>query len=192
MSFTVSIPEGFFAQEELSRLKELFGLEKDEAFQAALNGVVLAGLKEYRDMFLGDGLPSRADEIRQFRLLYLILYHFQTYIPNELEISTMFQIPESRSRSLIRYVIARFRHEIEKQIVDTVDALIKTAQKANTANDYHIYIGADNMYEEINRIIHLAGSKYRLLTRVLNESHLYVISADSLAKVREYIKKYKK
>lgn len=192
MSYTITIPKGFLAEQEVVKLKELFDLEKDADFQNALTGVVLAGLKEYRDMFLGDGLPSRADEIRQFRLLYLIENHFKTYIPNELEVATMFQIPESRSRSLIRYVIARFRHDIEQQILNTVDDLIGSAQNVQGSSNYQIYIGADNMYEEINRIIHLSGTKYRLLTRVLNESHLYMISPDSLDKVKEYIKKHKK
>jgi hypothetical protein len=192
MPTQVEIPDDFFTLDDKEKLKELFEVKRDQDFRKALNGVVLAGLEEYRDMFLGDGLPMRADDIRQFRLLYLIKHHFEHRIPNELEVSTMFQIPETRARNLIRYVLARFRNIIEQEILNTIETTLKGIRTSKRPNLSLVYIGADNIVEEINRIISLAGSEYRLLTKEQPGSHSYEISMDSLDKVKNYITKYKK
>lgn len=192
MPTQIEIPDDFFDANEKEKLKELFEVQKEADFRRALNGVVLAGLEEYRDMFLGDGMPMRADDMRQFRLLYLIKHHFEHRIPNELEVSTMFQIPESRARNLIRYVLARFRYMIEQEILNTVDMIVKACTASSRPDTRLMYIGADNMVEEINRIISLAGLEFHLLTRIQPGSRQYEISLDSLDEVRKYIIKYKK
>jgi hypothetical protein len=191
MPIDLQIPNDFFSGSEKEKLKELFEITKEQDFRKAINGVALAGLEEYRDMFLGDGMPMRADDIKQYRLLYLIKHHFENRIPNELEVSIMFQIPESRSRNLLRYVLSRFRHEVEQEILNTIENILFGVYQVQSSDNYQVYSGADNMVEEINRIIALAGEKFKLMSRVPNESHLYVLAPDSLEKIRAHIKKYK-
>jgi len=65
MPIEILIPDDFLSDDEQDKLEELFGCDNDDQFAQAISRVVLASLSEYKDMFLGMGMPTRADEIRQ-------------------------------------------------------------------------------------------------------------------------------
>lgn len=179
MPIQIEIPDGFFAEDEQEKLKLLFGVKTDDSFAKALNRVALAALDEYRDMFLGMGMPSRANEIREFRLYYLIKRFFQGRIPDELEVSSLFQLPESRSKSLILYVLTRFRYDLEGEIYDTLRTSIAEADVIDKGREYRAFIPSANMVEELNRIISRSNPRFRRLSKVRSEPHLYSIAPDS-------------
>ena len=179
MSTNIEIPDDFFTAEEKTRLMRLFGTNNDAQFLDALGRVILASLDEYKEMFLGMGMPSRASEIREFRLYHLIKQFFNGQIPDELEVSSMFQLPESRSKNLILYVLTRFRFDLEKEISNTIKRIVLDAIENKKTGDYHVYIGSQNMVDELNRIIQRAGIKYKKLTKDRNESSMYSIAPDS-------------
>lgn len=120
MPIHIELPDGFFGDDERERLKALFKVQDDQGFSAALGRVVCAALDEYKEMFLGKRLPSRADEIRQHRLFHLIKHFFVGRLPSEAEVSSMFQLTHSRSRSLLRFVMTRFRYDLEEEIRNTL------------------------------------------------------------------------
>ncbi|MCK8488280.1 hypothetical protein M0651_13965 [Paenibacillus sp. MBLB2552] len=104
MAYTVTLPDNFFSTEELEKLYKLFDSADPISFEQSLNKLCQAALTEYKEMLLGKGLPTRADEIKQHRLLHLITYFFQNSLPNEAEVSSMFQLTETEARALIRNV----------------------------------------------------------------------------------------
>ena len=179
MPIHIEIPDGFFKEEEEENLRILLRVSTDEDFTISLNHVVLAALDEYRDMFLGMGLPSRADEIRQFRLYYLIKRYFNGRIPDELEVSSMFQLPETRSKNLILYVLTRFRFNLENEILNTLRQIITSAEQTHDGQEYYVFIGSKNMIDELDRIIARAGIRYKRLTKIKNEPNQYSIAPDS-------------
>jgi len=179
MPLQIEIPDNFFTDDEKEKLKVLFYVKTDEAFVTALGKVVLAALDEYRDMFLGKGLPSRADEIREYRLYYLIKRYFNGRIPDELEISSMFQLPESRSRNLILYVLTRFHYDLTSEVTNTLRKIIQAAEAVNDGKEYRVFIQSQNMVEELDRIIGRCGVQYKKLSKVRNESNMYLIAPDS-------------
>lgn len=181
MSISIEIPTDFFTPDEETKLRQLLNANTDPQFKTALSKVVFAALDEYKDMFLGSGLPSRADEIRQFRLYYLIKRYFDGRIPDELEISTMFQVPESKAKSLILNVLARFRYHLEEEITRTLQQIIQGAEHHHTPDDYRVFIGSENMIAELDRIISKAGVRYKTLSKVRNEPNMYAIASDSYA-----------
>jgi hypothetical protein len=195
MSVKIEIPDDFFKGDEKENLKMLFSANTDEKFREALNKVVLAALDEYRDMFLGMGLPARANEIREFRLFYLIKRYFDLRIPDELEVSTMFQLPQSRAKTLILYVLTRFRYNLEEEINETLKNIVSSAEKADDAKEYGVFIGSENMVDELDRIItKFGGLRLKKLTKMRNESNMYSIAPDSYKllydhlKIKEYLK----
>jgi len=183
MPTTIEIPDDFFNADEKAKLKVLFGARNDKQFGEALGKVVLAALDEYRDMFLGMGLPSRASEIREFRLFYLIKRFFNKRIPDELEVSSMFQLPESRSKNLILYVLTRFRYNVEEEILSTLRQIITEAERVGDGVEYRVFIGSQNMVDELDRIIARAGVKYKRLNKIRSESNMYSIAPDSYNKI---------
>jgi hypothetical protein len=184
MPIPIEIPDEFFTQDERDKLKSLLRVPDEANFTAALNRVILAALDEYRQMFLGMGLPSRANEIREYRLYYLIKSYFQQRIPDELEVASMFQLPISRSKNLILNVLARFRYDLEEEILSTLRSIIEEAEGIDEVREYRVYISSSNMVDELNRIIARSGRRYRQLTKVRNEHNLYAVAPDSYEHLR--------
>jgi len=187
MPIQIEIPDDIFTGEQKEKLYNLFRVTNEEAFANALGRVVLAALDEYRDMFLGMGLPSRANEIREFRLYYLIKRYFNGRIPNELEISSMFQLPETRSKSLILYVLTRFRFNLEEEILNTLRNIVREAEVINEGHEYRVFIQSANMREELNRIIARRGVRYHPITNIRNEPNLFSIAPDSYEILRQHL-----
>ncbi len=179
MPINIVIPDDFFNDDQKTKLMALFGVTDDAQFSDALGRVILAALEEYREMFLGMGMPSRASEIREYRLYHLIKYFFRGRIPDELDVSSMFQLPESRSKNLILYVLTRFRYDLKDEILNTLKQIALEAELDRGTGEYHVYIGSQNMVEELDQIIQRAGIKYKKLTKNRNESNMYSISPNS-------------
>ncbi len=185
MSIPIKIPDEYFTQDERDKLKSLLRVPDDANFTVALNRVILAALDEYKQMFLGMGLPSRANEIREYRLYYLIKNYFQSRIPDELEVASMFQLPISRSKNLILNVLARFRYDLEEEILSTLQAIIEEAEDIDEGRLFRVYITSSNMVDEFDRIIARSGRHFRQLTKVRNEYNLYEIAPDSYEYIRQ-------
>ena len=180
MSITITIPDEFFDEYELLKLKALFECSDEEAFHKKLEYVVLAALEEYRDMLLGQGLPSRSAEIREYRLFYLIKHYFNGLIPNEVEVSTMFQLPVTRSRSLLLNVLTRFGYDLEQEIRNTI---VLELEKANFSNTDHLeiplFIQSRNIVDQINLVVAASGKQLPWLRPVRNQAGVYLLGIDT-------------
>jgi len=190
MPIKLEIPDNFFEHDQKSILENLFNTHSDKSFNVELNKIILSALDEYLDMFLGMGLPSRSNEIREYRLFYLIKRYFAPRIPDELEVSLMFQLPISRAKSLILYTITRFRYNLEDEIKYTLRDIVGSVEPIEHEGmiaEYRVFIGSENMVDELDRIITREGSiKFRRLAKIRGESNKYSIDPDSygvLAKV---------
>lgn len=187
MTITLEIPEDFFEEDEKKKLMSLFDVDNQDQFLESINRVVLAALHEYRDMFLGMGLPSRANEIREFRLYYLIKRYFKSRIPDEYEVSAMFQLPETRSKNLILNVLTRFRYELEEEIFNTLSVMIKDAEEINDGQEYRLYINSANMVDELDKIIRSENFRFKRLSKVRGEAAQYIIAPDSYKAICKYL-----
>jgi hypothetical protein len=179
MPINIELPDDFFTDDERQKLKDLFRAQDDTAFSEALQKVVRAALSEFKEMFLGMGLPSRADEIRQHRLFHLVKHYFVGRLPTEAEVSSMFQLTQSRSRGLIRSIMTRFHYNLEQEIRNTLRATIEEAQFDDDSQEYRVVIQSDNVLEELNRIIGMVAPRLNPLRKVRNMSRTYSISEDS-------------
>lgn len=102
-----------FSDEDRAQLQDVLDLGSDEALDDALRRVALAALDEYREMLLEGGAPSRADEVLEHRLYFLIRHYFGGRIPSEPEVSQTFHETLSKSRTLIRNVLTRYSRELD-------------------------------------------------------------------------------
>ena len=188
MKVQFEIPEKYLEPAEIEKLKELFNIKDDKEFEEAINKIVLASLKEYVDMFSGMGLPSRADEIRQHRLHHLIKYYFPNRIPSEAEVSSMFQLTQTRSRALIEQTITRFHYDLEPEITHTLIDAVNEAQFDEDNHYYTVVIQSDNVLERLNLIIAKEAPKLDPIRKVRNMTRTYTISEDSNDVLRKFLK----
>lgn len=173
MALQITIPDGFFEPGEEQRLRSLLELSDGDD----LTPFVLAALAEYKEMLLGSGVPSRSEEVKQFRLYCLLRHFFKNRIPTEVQVSSMFQLTDSQSRSLLRNTRSRYRQRIESQVRDTLKATIQRAQLVNTT--YEVVIYSDNVVEALNALIeqHAPGCSY--LSKAAKTARTYELSQDT-------------
>lgn len=79
-------------------------------------------------MFKEKGLPTRADEVQQERLFFLLTYYFQNKLPSEKELSPIFQLTQSQSKTLLRNTKSRYRTKISNFISNTLLETLKTTE----------------------------------------------------------------
>ena len=186
MPIVISLPDDLFDTDQTARLKTLFDAATDEDFTDALTKVACAALTEYRDMFLGMPMASRADEIRQHRLFHLTKYFFSARLPSEAEVSAMFQLAQSQARSLIRNVMTRFRYHLEVEVRNTLSSVIDSAH-ATPGGSYQATIQSDNVVDELNRIIGINAPGCDPVAKVRNMARVYTIAPDSNQALRTYL-----
>lgn len=178
----IEIPDDWIKADEIERLENLFQTSNNTEFSEAIKKVVFAALTEYKEMFLGMSLPSRADEIRQHRLFYLIENYYVDRIPSESEVSSMFQLTQTRSKSLIRAVMTRFHYQLESQILDTLKKEIENKIEGED-DTYQLVIKSDIVVEELNLIIDRVAPSLDRIKRVQNSARTYSISKRSYDKI---------
>lgn len=187
MAIEVHFPDDFLPENEKNKLMKLLGCENDdEKFDKDISKIAHASLCEYKDMLLGMGMPTRADEIRQYRLLHLIKNYFIDRLPSEAEVSSMFQLTQSKSKSLIQNAITRFRYQLENEIRNTLINNLKRAEFDKNADEYRLVIQSGNVLEELNRIIATIAPELDPIRKIRNMSRSYSISEDSFDKLKEY------
>lgn len=186
MEINVELDDYFFEDDEWIRLKDFFNRETNEELKDDLKKVILSSLSEYKEMFVGRGFPTRADEIRQYRLFYLIKYYFKA-LPSESEVSSMFQETQSRSKSLIRLVLTRFRYDLKDEINNALINTLCSAKKKNKDPSYHVTIQSDIIVEELNRIINKKAPKCLIIKKVSGTGRNYSISEDSYDKLKKLL-----
>lgn len=168
----------FLNDEEIRKLKILFKCADNEELNVALKNISLAALTEYKEMLLGKGLPTRADEIKQHRLFHLVKHYFQGVIPTEAEVSSMFQLTETESRALIRNVRTRFRYQLEAEILNTLQNTVASAELKD--DKYHVVIQSDNVLEELNRVVSTNAPQLDPISKVRGSARKYQISEDTV------------
>lgn len=138
--------------EEKEQLSFVLGCELND-LEAKMEPYAKTALIEYLNMFLGRITLTRINDIKEYRLLLLIQEVFKDKIPEEHDISELFHITASQSKSLIKAVLSKNRYPLQG-IVKRV--LIETLKKANPVGkdgDYEITINNLNVVDEMNRIL---------------------------------------
>lgn len=190
MEITIDLTDEFFDEDEWTRLQDFFDKNEKDNLSEDFEKIILAALCEYKEMFVGRGFPTRADEIRQYRLFYLIKHYFGE-LPSESDVSAMFQETQSRSRSLIRLVLTKFRYDLKNEI-DTalIMTLIDAKLKEGETPAYHVTIESDIIVEELNRLINKNAPKCLIVRRISGTGRNYSISEDSFKRLLKHYEDY--
>lgn len=188
MDIKIHLPDDFFTSEEISDLKLIFNSEDEDNFTSNIQKIGKAALAEYIQMFLGKDLPSRADEIRVHRLFLLIQHFYENRIPTEAEVSQIFQLPDTRSKTLIQNTISRFHLLLKDTIENTLRSVITRAVKSKVNRNYEVEIQSKFVVDELNRLIQRKASSQTKIVQKVGSSGYYIIDGDTMDSLRSIFK----
>lgn len=164
-------------EEELETLKIILKCNSDEELNDAIKCITQAALVEYLEMILGKQLPTRANEIRERKLYHLLKHYFNGRIPSEAEISAMFQLTSSGSRSLLRDVRTKYKYDLENELKNTINDILIGANLNNGV--YRVVIQSDNILEELKQTVSIKAPNLDQISKVKNSAGVYNIPEDT-------------
>lgn len=165
-------------REEERDLQELLGVTTNAELKEKLAKVVKAALREHVDMFLGKGVWTRGDDLLMHRLYLLTKHYFENRIPTEEEVSSLFQLIASRSRSLIRNVLSKYKSLLEDAITETVRKILSDLAGGDPTQPKEATIPW-NLVEEMNRILKTKRPELKEIRKVTGTAGMYKIEPDS-------------
>ena len=112
-----------------------------------------AALEEYIRMFLGQKVFTRAADFREYRLFLLIQHVFDNEIPNEQQISDLFQTTANQSRTLTRSIMSKYQYDLSRAIEKSLRNAIHNATLSEEDECYLITVDNENIIEALNRLI---------------------------------------
>jgi hypothetical protein len=151
----------------------------DEELSDKLERIANAAMNEYLDMILGNHLPTRADEMREQRVYYLLKHFFIDRFPTESEICQLFQTTESGSRTILRNVRAKYKFEVQEHIRNSVELALSTAEENSEKNHYVVTIKSENVLEEMKQLVSRKAPQYGQIAKKRNSAGLYIIPSDT-------------
>lgn len=178
MIICIDVTESELSNNDKELVKECLGLN-EENLEASLKKLCKSAFMEYVKMFKEKGLPTRADEVQQERLYFLLNYFFENRLPSEKEISTIFQLTPSQSKTLLRNTKSRYRTKISTFIKQTLLQTLAAANKQVESSDYEFVCTSPTIIEELNQIISQKGPELKPIEKIKGLASKYLCSADS-------------
>lgn len=189
MEIRFIVPDEFFSARQIDYLKTvLHAANKDELTQKLIR-VAFASFDEYVQMLTGSEIPTKADEFRQYRLLFLIKHYFLDSIPSENQVAGMFQISDSKSKSLILNTISRFRNELSITLHQTLCTIIKSAMQPGNDHNvaFEVEIQSRNALDELNNLIQRKAPHLEKISQKPGSSGVYLIPVDTMPVLHEIL-----
>ena len=179
MKITFSINNNDLSPENKNHVYASIGIDNDSDLLNALNKLGKAALIEYLNMLAEGGMPGRADELKQNRLYFLIKFYFQNRLPSESEISSIFQLTASSSKTLLKNTTSRFRTKLENESKNSMKAVIEKAEFNEQINRYYVIIESGTIKDDLNMLIAQKEPTFSQITKRKDSASQYEISEDS-------------
>ena len=172
------------SQEKLDLLRASMGIADTDDLAPRLTNLAHAGLIEYLEMLAGKGMPNRADEAKQDRLLYIIKKVFSPRLPSEDDISIMFQLTTTQSKTLLRNTLSRYRTKLHEELHQTLEEIYRSAEASGEG--YDVTILSDVFVEHLNLIVAKEGAGYNPIRKRSVGSRKNFIASDTHTALGNY------
>lgn len=159
------------------------GLPEEANLPATLGKIAKCSLLEYRKMFIEKGLPTKAAEVMQERLFYLIKGYYKDSLPNEQQISTIFQLTYSSAKTLLRNTISKYRIYLQVEIKETIKKVLKTATEDN--GKYRLVVQSETIKDELNLYLTQNAPTLKKMLAEKGSAGVFVCPADTMTFLRE-------
>lgn len=178
MNITISVSAAELSSADETLIQECLGLTTGQ-LNAALIKLCKTAFMEYVKMFKEKGLPTRADEVQQERLFFLLNYFFMNRLPSENEISSIFQLTPSQSKTLLRNTKSRYRTKISAYIKNTLFTTLNQATQLNSGDEYEFICTSPTTIEELNSIISQKGPALKPIEKIRGLASKYTCAIDT-------------
>lgn len=146
--FKITIPiDVSDAEQEL--LCDTLRCEPDK-LEAKIQQFAPAAVREYLDMFSGVGTITTVTEVRERRLVAMMLTAFAGTSPDADQIARLFSITPSAARTLLRSVAAKHRLKIRKQLDYALGKILNDATQLKKGDPYAVVIVNPVLVELLN------------------------------------------
>ena len=179
MNVTITLSDDEFDADKQQLVREALGLRNAQELAQAMRKLAKAATLEYISMFVEKGMPSRADEVRQDRLYFLLQNYYEDRVPPEAEVSVIFQITSSQSRTLLRNTRSRYRNKIALQVKSSARAVIRAATHNPDTHRWEMLIDSTVILEELNQAIRTKRPTLRLVQLKLGSAGQYEAEPDT-------------
>lgn len=176
MEIKITLETGEFSNEDKELIKDCLNIT-DADFDQQVSKLCKTAFFEYFNMFKEKGIPKRAEDIIQERLFNLLKYYFIDKLPSEREISSIFQLTSSQSKTLINNTKSRYRTKIKTFIANSLKNIVSSATKVGGI--YEIIIQSPNLFDELNQIIMDKKPSYDKVTKKRGTACKYICDEDS-------------
>jgi hypothetical protein len=146
---------------ERARLRQILGCT-DAELESKLESYASAALEEFVQMFIGARVFTRGADIREYRLL-LLMQHVWKRVPEDHEVSALFQTTATQSRALIRAVLSKFRYDLADTLEGSLRAVVDSAARINDA-ELQIVIRSNSLVDALNERIESIDPRLPRLT----------------------------
>lgn len=175
VSFDITLKE-----QEL--LKKILDCKSAKELKAKINLVAKASLSEYIDMIIGKKAFTRGKDIMEYRLFLLTKYLYQEMIPIETDISSLFQLTPSESRTLVKSTISKYQYQIRSSVESTIKQILISAN-GNDTNGYEVIIYNATLKDEMNKSLSKSEGTFPMVVRDSGMIDLYKIKPSSYAEL---------
>lgn len=163
---------------ERTQLSRILGCD-DADLDFRLKSFSAAATEEYLRMVLGQRVFTRGTDVREYRLYLLIVHVFGGRLPNEQQISDLFQTTTTQSRALLRAVMSKYQYELQAVIDRTLSDVLKAAKFDEKAETWSITIDSENVVEALNRRLASIDGTLPQVTKARNTITTYEIPNSS-------------
>lgn len=178
MKITITIEDHELTETDKTLIQECLGLAELDV-PLALTKLSKTAFMEYVKMFKEKGIPTRADEVQQERLYFLLNYFYENRLPSESDISSVFQLTPSQSRTLLRNTKSRYRNKISEFIKNTLRDTLNSSALANDESGYRFICTSTSTVEELNSIVSQKGPELKSIEKIRGVSSMYSCSVDT-------------
>lgn len=179
MDITITISDTELSGADKALIKECLRLDTEAQLSAALIMLAKTAFMEYVKMFKEKGLPTRADEVQQERLFFLLNHYYTNRIPSENEISSIFQLTPSQSKTLLRNTKSRYRTKISTFIKSTLLTALNSATQASRTDPYEFVCTSPTTVEEMNLIVSQKGPTLHPIEKIRGIASKYTCAIDT-------------
>lgn len=184
MDITITLTDEQFTDDDLRIIRECLGINEGEE-APYLQRLCKASFMEYLKMFKEKGLPTRADEVQQERLFFLLLHYYENRVPFENDISGIFQITQSQSRTLLRNTNSRFRTKISLFIRNTIKNVLREAYVNQDTGNIEMEITSTVIKDEINTLLSQKRPRLLQLSKKRGYASIYECRLDTYDFLRD-------
>jgi hypothetical protein len=186
MNITIELTENDLTDNDKLIIKDCLELKENEDFEMVLGKLSKTALMEYLKMITGNGLPTKAEEVKQERFLFLLEYYFQGKLPNENQLSSIFQITQSQSKTLLRNTKSRYRtkisNHIKKSLIETISSFCFNKDRER----FEFVCCSPTIIEDLNLIISQRGAEHELVQKIKDSASKYYCIIDTY----DFLKKH--